>query len=432
MRTAQFTFTIIAALGLALALLSGCTKSSTRSSWAAGDPGSTIAAIDERLGVGAETGRSLDSLELSGIPDLQIVMDRAYASLATGDTDQARSLLVALDHELEQRRSELRLDESITTILDERARNYPGRLHEHVLLPSILALSDSATDTPPSATFAHRISQARLNLYAIPPINPLQEDPARCLVPTPFDAYVATMILSAHGAGDAPVALERFEKTLGTDHPLCVSLHEDLHGLSRDEATVHIFHFLGVAPELKTMRGGVSEESKQIAATAGSIKTSDIGWLAQLKLPTTGVGKAQEVAPVRIMLGSEPVSSHEVLRMSRVLDEYITASHTVETARGLVRRLLKLGVIGGASEDARVSTIGAAAAFAAEDADTRSWALLPESILVSQSRLSPGPVEMSFGQQNRTIETAPGSVNVVLVFQPWEGEPSSVLIGRVR
>jgi tetratricopeptide (TPR) repeat protein len=338
-----------------------------------------------------------------------LTLDQALVALADGRPIEAEDLLKEVRDRFDHLEQESPAEDAWSMLSDDQQRSYAGEDHEKVLLRAMLAITNLSSDGGDAEAFSYQAAEKQAEIVAAATAedgtNPKASYRQIALAPylrgvlreethRDYDdaaRHFATVVnwQPEFAAGQADVV----RATGGVHSP---------HG----HGVVHVFALVGHGP-CKVVVEEIPSSAALLVADqilSATLTQSLPPTVAPIKVPrvVAAPGLVSAVAVGRTSPGGGVAwqgRTTTITDISRMAVEQEAAVHDRTVARAVARRALKKGTVFGVKEGLGVERFGPAAlAFdlagvaweAAENADTRCWGLLPDSIQVVRMELPAG------------------------------------------
>jgi len=349
-----------------------------------------------------------------------LMLDRALVALADGRPTEAEELLKEVRDRFDHLEQESPVEDAWSMLSDDQQRSYAGEDHEKVLLRALLAITNLTSDGGDAEAFSYQAAEKQAEIIAAA----TQEDgtnPKASYRQIALAPYLRG-VLREETHRDYDDAARHFA-TVVSWQPEFAPGQADVVRASggvhspRGHGVVHIFALVGHGP----CKVVVAE----IPSSAALLVADQIlsGVLAQSLPPTVAPIKVPRVVAAPGLVSAVAVGrtnadggvawqarTTTITDISRMAVDQEAAVHDQTVARAVARRALKKGTVFGVKEGLGVERFGPAAlAFdvagvaweAAENADTRCWGLLPDSIQVVRMELPAGAHTLAFQAVDR-------------------------------
>ena len=382
-----------------------------------------------------------------------VKLDRAMIELAAGDAQAAERTLREVRDSFESMEGSLAgaPGSALSYLTDDTRRIYPGEDHEKVLIRAFLALSNLMHDGGDAEAYSLQLIDKQEQIIEAGADksgeNPKLGYPRVALAP-----YVRGMLREAtHLDYDDA---ERSYTSVVSWQPSFQAGRFDLeratHGQhsSPGNGVLYVFALTG--------RGPIKEEAVEVPSSAALFIAGEIVSavgsqtvppnVAPVKVPLL-VARQSAVQAIGVSAGGQRVGATETITdVTQLSIQQYEAIYPRIVARAVARRCLKKGMIYGGKEMTGMSKssfaglavdLAGIAWEATENADTRSWGLLPDKIQVLRIELPAGEHEVGLqplgfggraigGVSRHRVAIANGRNTYVLA-----SFPESQLVGRV-
>ena len=385
-------------------LVTGCATHLTRlepvrAAWFRGD----LAETDRLLGESIE--------KHPGDADV-FVLDRASVALADGRPEEAKRLLVEVRDRFDHLEQESPAEDAWSMLSDDQQRSYAGEDHEKVLVRAMAAIADLAAGGGDAEAFSYQAAERQAEIVR----DAVEEDgtnPKASYRQIALAPYLRG-ILREQTHRDYDDAARHFATVASWEPQFAQAPHDVVRASGgvhspRGHGVVHVFALVGHGPCKVPVEEIPSSAALLVAdqILSATLSQSLPPTVAPIKVPrvVAAPGRVRGVAVGRVAEGrlQWAARTETITDVSRMAVDQDAAMHDRTVARALVRRALKKGTVFGLKEGIGVQHYGPAAlAFdlagvaweAAENADTRCWGLLPDSIQVARIELPAGEHEL--------------------------------------
>lgn len=391
-------------LACVAALLPGCATHMTRlepvrAAWIRGD----LAEAERLITESAE--------KHPGDADV-FTLDRASVALADGRPEEARRLFVEVRDRFDHLEQESPAEDAWSMLSDDQQRSYAGEDHEKVLLRVMAAIADLAAGGVDAEAFSYQAAERQEEIVRAAALED-GTNPKASYRPVALAPYLRG-ILREETHRDYDDAARHFATVASWEPDFAQARHDVVRASGgvhspRGHGVVHVIALVGHGP--------CKVPVEEIPSSTAMLVADQIlsATLSQSLPPTVAPIKVPRVvaAPGRIrgvVVGRASGSGVEwaartttITDVSRMAVDQDAAMHDRTVARAVARRALKKGTVFGIKEGIGLQHWGPAAlAFdlagvaweAAENADTRCWGLLPDSIQVARLELPAGEHEL--------------------------------------
>lgn len=398
MRQAGRTTFLLAAAAL---LCTGCTThlarlEPVRAAWFRGD----LAATDRLIAEGIEKHPAdADVLEL----------DAAMVALADGRPEEARRMLVEVRDRFDWLEQESPAEDAWSMLTDDQRRAYGGADHEKVLVRALAAIADLAAGGVDAEAFSYQAAERQEEIVRAA----VEEDgtnPKASYRRIALAPYLRG-VLREETHRDYDDASRHFA-TVVSWQPDFAPARDDVDRAAggvhsrRGHGVVHVIALVGHGPCKVPVEEIPSSTALLVAdqILSASLAQSLPPTVAPIRVPrvVAAPGRVRALAVGRVAAGGgweTAGRTSTITDVSRMAVEQEEAIHDRTVARAVARRALKKGAVFGVKEGIGVDRFGPAALLfdvagvaweAAENADTRCWGLLPDSIQVLRLELPVG------------------------------------------
>jgi len=384
-----------------LALLAGCATHITRlepvrAAFHRGD-------LDE-----AERLIAADLAKHPGDADV-LTLDRAIVALADGRPVEAEDLLEQVRDRFDHLEQESPAEDAWSMLSDDQQQAYAGEDHEKVLLRAMLAITNLTTDGGDAEAFSYQAAERQEEIVRAA----VEEDgtnPKASYRQIALAPYLRG-VLREETHRDYDDAARHFA-TVVSWQPEFTAGQADVVRASGGvhsrpgHGVVHLFALVGHGPCKVVVEEMPSSTALLVAdrVLSGVLAQSLPPTVAPIKVPrvVAAPGRSRSVSVGLATAGGGWTTAGRtatITDISRMAVEQEAAIHDRTVARAVARRALKKGTVFGVKEGLGVDRFGPAALLfdvagvaweAAENADTRCWGLLPDSIQVVRIELPAG------------------------------------------
>lgn len=353
------------------------------------------------------------------------LLDKAMIELASGRPKDAEKILRGVRDRFDDFEQKDVGEFTVSMLSDDNAQAYPGEDYERVLIRAMLALSNLMADGNDAGAYALQIVDKQQQIIQkvtekqqknIDLERSRHEPGESAFVPAEL-AYKQVALgpyIRAMLAEESPLTLDEAAKArvqVASFEPNFRDANVDLQRaqyerpLESGRGVLYVFALVG--------RGPIKQEKEEIATQVSLLIADRIvnafskraipPTLAPVKVPQViNFPSIAEGVSVRIN-GERVGTTATIVDVGSMAARQQQAHYPEVIARAVARRVLKKGIIYGLEEAAKVDqgsllSLGAMAAGVAweatENADTRCWALLPDTIQVLRVELPVGDHEV--------------------------------------
>jgi tetratricopeptide (TPR) repeat protein len=338
-----------------------------------------------------------------------LTLDRAIVALADGRPLEAEDLLKEVRDRFDHLEQESPVEDAWSMLSDDQQRSYAGEDHEKVLVRAMLAITNLASDGGDAEAFGYQAAEKQAEIVAAAVdedgTNPKASYRQIALAPYLRGVLREETHRDYDDAARHFATVVNWQPEFNAGQADVVRASGGVHS-RRGHGVVHLFALVGHGPCKVVV--------EEIPSSAALLVADQIlsATLAQSLPPTVAPIKVPRVvaAPgrsrsVSVSLGTAsggwtPAGQTATITdISRMAVDQEAAVHDRTVARAVARRALKKGTVFGVKEGLGVDRFGPAALLfdvagvaweAAENADTRCWGLLPDSIQVVRIELPAG------------------------------------------
>jgi len=339
-----------------------------------------------------------------------LTLDQALVALADDRPDEARRLLVQVRDRFDHLEQEDPAEAGWSMLSDDQQRAYAGEDHEKVLVRALAAVADLAADGDDAEALALQAGDKQAEIVAAATADD-GTNPKATYRPVALAPYLRG-ILREETHRDYDDAARHFA-TVVSWQPDYAPARDDVVRATggvhspRGHGVVHVVALVGHGPckvpveEIPSSTALLVADQILSATLAQSLPPT----VAPIKVPrvVAAPGRARGVAVGRLAAtggGWETAGrTATITDVSRMAVEQEAATHDATVARAVARRAIKKATVFGVKEGIGLDRFGPAALLfdvagvaweAAENADTRCWGLLPDSIQVLRLELPVG------------------------------------------
>lgn len=353
------------------------------------------------------------------------LLDKAMIELASGHPKEAEKLLRGVRDRFDSAEQKDVGEFTAAMLTDDNAQAYAGEDYEKVLIRAMLALTNLMSDGNDAGAYALQIVDKQQQIIQkvtekqqkeIELARSKQEEGDPPIVPAELaykqvalGPYIRAMLaeespLTLDEAAKARVQVASFEPGF-RDASVDLQRAQYERPLEAGRGVLYVFALVG--------RGPIKQEKEEIATQVSLLIADRIvnafsnraipPTLAPVKVPqVVNFPSVAEGVSVRVD-GKRVGSTATIVDVGTMAARQQEAHYPEIIAKAVARRVLKKGVIYAAEEAAKIDqgsllSLGVMAAGVAweatENADTRCWALLPDSIQVLRVELPIGEHEI--------------------------------------
>ena len=351
--------------------------------------------------------------DLTGKKDAELAkLELATIELFSGDAYGAENRLCEVRDAFDAAEEASLSESAVSLWTDSTKRSYSGEDYEKICVRILLALAELAQDASDAESYSLQITEKQTTLaeHAELKFGPNYRDKYR---PVPFADYLVGMIRESNWQ-DYDVAERQYRKVLEgiPDQPQVIT---DLQRVTTRShcnpgmGVVHVIALVGRGPikveELAEATSDALLIADRILAASGTVELPPT--IAPIKVPTIHIPD-QSISAVGIDVNGEIAGSTQMLAdISEIARLTFESKRNQLIAQAVARRLLKKAAIYAAKESSNSNGLqaltldlaGVAWEFT-ENADTRCWGLLPDTIQHSRLEL---PVGKHFVQLRPTL-----------------------------
>ena len=335
-------------------------------------------------------------------------LDQASLALADGRPEEAKRILVEVRDRFDHLEQESPAEDAWSMFSDDQQRSYAGEDHEKVLLRAVAAIADLAAGGVDAEAFSYQAAERQADIVraAVEDDGTNPKASYRQIALAPY----LRGILREETHRDYDDAARHFATVASWEPDFAQARHDVVRASGgvhspRGHGVLHVIAMVGHGP--------CKVPVEEIPSSAAMLVADQIlsATLSQTLPPTVAPIKVPRVvaAPGRVrgvVVGREAEASVQwaartttITDVTRMAVDQDAAMHDRTVARAVARRALKKGTVFGIKEGIGLQQYGPAAlAFdlagvaweAAENADTRCWGLLPDSIQVARLELPAG------------------------------------------
>ena len=357
----------------------------------------------------AETDRLLAESIAKHPGDADVfLLDRASVALADGRPEEAKRLLVEVRDRFDHLEQESPAEDAWSMLSDDQQRSYAGEDHEKVLVRALAAVADLAAGGGDAEAFSYQAAERQEEIVRAA----IEEDgtnPKASYRPIALAPYLRG-ILREETHRDYDDAARHFATVASWEPEFAQARHDVVRASGgvhspRGHGVVHVIAMVGHGPCKVPVEEIPSSAALLVAdqILSATLSQSLPPTVAPIKVPrvVAAPGRVRGVVVGRVAEGRLEWAARTatITDVSRMAVEQDAAMHDRTVARAVARRALKKGTVFGLKEGIGLQHYGPAAlAFdlagvaweAAENADTRCWGLLPDSIQVARLELPAG------------------------------------------
>ena len=340
-------------------------------------------------------------------------------------------------------------------LVDDTIRKYPGADYEHILVRSMLALTDLMAGGGDAFAYAVQVGEKQEEIIG----SPLGELRGEKGLPKPrehyrrvgFGAYLQGVIREDKLIFDeAERAYERalsFERGSNAVYSEAVDRIRNPRLSIGPTGVLHVFDLAGTGPYLAETRENPTAEAIRLATIILGAMNNKVAFIVQAPIPVPKVAVSDPYPPpLWVQVNGKDIQTATVLDVNLIAREQLDANMPWIMARALARRAVKgiasqkvgrvaaSGVRGGETKELvqDLTTIAASiVSTAIENADTRSWSTLPAQIRTARVELPEGVQHVYLGSAGWVdVRIAAGHASYVLVVRPGRGAANAVVVDR--
>jgi len=454
-RASSAALALVAGLTLAACGSTEAARAEYREAWHSGDVAGALASIDTQLadssGLDVEEVEGSNGLASAIDPDegdiCLYLLERGMVSLLQGDLQSSIDLFIrgrdGLDSRLNTDFSSYFTDIA-ASLAGETATDYSGADYEHLLVRSLLSLTDLMAGDGQAEAYAFQFIEKQEQILGLAyDLEGVDYEPRQQYERVAFGHYLRGVLDEREGGTDAANIYALASQYSGGESELIEASLQRVNSsepwAASGNGVLHVFALMGRGPYLQEKQADADTElAVRLATIALAILRKSATPAIQDTVPVPSVVRTDvSVAPVRVSLGEEGWTTESILDLNAVAEQQLEANRPLNTARAVVRRTL----IGLAADKASEESIGLSSfagigfnlgATLREKADTRSWATLPAEIHAARIELPAGVHELNIGGVMRRVEVSAGRDSFALLVRPTPGggslylDPSSI------
>ncbi|MEW4488451.1 hypothetical protein AB1L42_10245 [Thalassoglobus sp. JC818] len=376
-----------------------------------------------------------------------LTLDKAMIQLTAGNTHEAEQLLRGvrdrLDH-LEQR--DIR-ELAKSMVRDDNDIAWAGSDYERILIRAMLAITNLMHGGDDATAYALQVTEKQNEVIArIENSRKLDEEEVaeelhfRRLALGP---YVHAALLEERHLDYDDIERSRLKvaswETDFRDAQIDLARAREGKHSERGNGVLYVFCLVG--------RGPQKVEAVEVPSTAAMLIADRIlnefteqeitPTIAPIKVPVVIPGRSL-IENIQVSVGNEVLGTTTTLsNISEFAVEQTAAEHSDVVARAVVRRSLKKAAIYAAKDSLGAENSGLAdfaltaagvAWEATEQADTRSWTLLPDQIQVLRAELPAGSREITLAPRILPNQVASRPLSVSTIAEIQDGRNTYVLV----
>jgi hypothetical protein len=351
-----------------------------------------------------------------------VALDLAMAQLFAGRPQEAEKLLRDVRNRFDYLEQKDLAEAALSYLTDDNRRAYAGEDYEKVLIRVMLALADLMLGGQDAEAYSLQVNAKQEQIIAGGARLDEKNNPKTAYQRVAVGAYLHGVLREAthHNYDDA----ERAFATVVSWQPGFPSALSDLRRVQsgRHSAPSHgvlyVFAFVG--------RGPFKVESSEVPTSQAMLiadrilsavgKHSLPPTLAAIKVPQVARYRNQVDRMLVVVDGRPRGTTDTITNVGQMAVQQCEAIHTHTLARAVARRAVKKAAVyavkdtTGANPLVSLAMDAAGVAWeASESADTRCWALLPDSIQVLRLELPAGEHVVELGPARGTTSAGPTS-----------------------
>lgn len=378
-----------------------------------------------------------------------LILDRAMVSLAQGDAATSERLLRDVRDHFDHLEQKNVAESGLSMLTDDTTRAYAGEDYEKVMIRAMLALSNLMHDGSDAVAYCLQVDQKQREIF----------ERASAESPNGKSPTIANVAVGAYLRGVVQEAsrlnyddAERAFATVASWEPRFEPAKFDLE---RARAGVHSESGNGVVYVFALVGRGPYKEEVLAAATSDALLIADrivsaVGphtlppTIAPVKVPAIVV-PANAVDSVAVDVNGRPAAlTQTVTDVGRLAVAQFEAEKQKVIARAIARRVVKKAAVYAAKDALAVNDGLTNLAFdaagvvweATENADTRCWGLLPETIQVVRLELPAGTHRLTLRPARRGQPIGAAHTTAVAVLNGQNtyvlaSFPTQKLVGQI-
>ena len=400
----------------------------------------------------AAASKAIDKYSVRSKKERDVLeLERAIVQLAQGKPHDAEQTLRQVRDRFDYLEQESLGEKAFSMVTDDTHTAYAGEDYEKVLIRAMLSLSNLMVDGTDSLAYTHQVMQKQQQVMQKQQqiIGTSAEESsdddnlALAYKQVALGPYIQGMLREqTHNNYDDAA---RAAAMVVSWQPDFQAGHDDLrrvqsgHHSARGNGVLYVFTLVG--------RGPFKREVSQMPASASLLIADRIlshnmnqtlpPTIAPIRVPQV-VRSANEIQHVGVSVDGQSVGSTEIItHVGKMAVEQYAAIYPRVVARAVVRRVVKKAAVYTAKESLGVERgtfaslawdIGGVAWEATENADTRCWGLLPDSIQVMRIELPAGTHSVSLHgvasgyttgvKETQTVQIADGRNTYLLANFP--------------
>jgi len=337
-----------------------------------------------------------------------LTLDKGLLALADGRPDEARRLLVTVRDRFDHLEQESPAEDAWSMLTDDRQRAYAGEDHERVLVRALAAVADLAAGGDDAEALALQAAEKQGEIVAAAVADD-GTNPKSGYRPVALAPYLRGILREATHRDYDDAA--RHYATVASWEPGYAPARDDVvragggvHS-APGHGVVHLVALVGHGP-CKVVVEEVPSSAALLVADqilSATLAQSLPPTIAPIRVPrvVAAPGRVRAVAVGRAAGAGWTTAGRTttITDVSRMAVEQDAAVHDLAVGRAVARRALKKATVFGVKEGIGLDRFGPAALLfdvagvaweAAENADTRCWGLLPDSVQVLRLELPVG------------------------------------------
>ena len=333
-----------------------------------------------------------------------IRLDQAMIDLAAGEAKAAEQKLRVVRDHFEELEGVSLLETTASYLTDDNRRSYAGEDYEKILIRGMLALANLMHDGGDAEAYSLQLMEKQDQIIAAGADkkgnNPKADYPKVALAPYMRGILREATHLNYDDAERSYTSVVSWQPGF---RPGRFDLDRATHGQhsSPGNGVLYVFALTG--------RGPYKEEATEVPSTAALFIAGEIVSavgdqtlppnIAPVKVPRV-VARGGRTGAIGVDVGGRPVGATETITdVTQLAIAQQEAMYPTVIARAVARRVLKNGIIYGGKEAIGIDKgslpglaidLAGLAWQATENADTRSWGLLPDKIQVLRVELPAG------------------------------------------
>lgn len=331
-------------------------------------------------------------------------LDQAMIDLAAGDAKSAEQKLRVVRDHFDELEGTSVVETTASYLTDDNRRSYAGEDYEKILIRGMLALANLMHDGGDAEAYSLQLMEKQDQIIAAgvdkKGNNPKADYPKVALAPYMRGILREATHLDYDDAERSYTSVVSWQPGF---RPGRFDLDRATHGQhsSPGNGVLYVFALTG--------RGPYKEEATEAPSTAALFIAGEIVSavgdqtlppnIAPVKVPRV-VARGGRTGAVGVDVGGKPVGATETITdVTQLAIAQQEAMYPTIIARAVARRVLKNGIIYGGKEAIGIEKgslpglaidLAGLAWQATENADTRSWGLLPDKVQVLRLELPAG------------------------------------------